>query len=255
MHKLLEKVYIIFKIMFNLFNMSSIVKLKLLNLLQQIQVIIPASLSVTMITSFFMSLVFSLQIVKEFLYLNASDVVGSVLTIVFLRELSPVLTSIILIGKIGSYFTAELATMKITEQIDVLYILGIDPICYLILPRVIAFVLILPLLNCLSLLTSLLSSSFICFTLYNIQPRMFFLSVFTSLSYIDFFKSCLKTIIFGFLISIISCVWGLTSQGGAKGVGQSTTTSVVVSLLSVLCIDFILSYYMFDSLDSVLKSL
>nr|YP_009391175.1 hypothetical protein [Dipterocladia arabiensis]ARW59319.1 hypothetical protein [Dipterocladia arabiensis] len=255
MRKFLEKIYIILKIMFNLFSISNICKLNSLNLLRQMQTIIPACLPATMITSCFMSLVFSLQIVKEFLYLNASDLVGSVLTIIFLRELSPVLTSIILIGKIGSYFTAELATMKITEQIDVLYILNINPISYLVIPRILAFIIILPLLNCLSLLTSLSSSSFICFILYNIHPKMFFLSVLTSLSYQDLIKSCLKTIIFALFISTISCVWGLTSQGGAKGVGESITKSVVISLLSVLCLDFILSYYMFNSLDSVLKSL
>nr|YP_009295386.1 hypothetical protein BI108_pgp009 [Dasya binghamiae]AOH77398.1 hypothetical protein [Dasya binghamiae] len=255
MNDLLEKIYIMFKVMFNLLSLSSILNLNFSSLLQQIQIIAPASLSVTLMTAFFMGLVFSLQIVQEFLYLNAINLIGSVLTIAFLRELSPVLTSVILIGKIGSYFTAELATMKITEQIDVLYILGIHPINYLVLPRILAFIFILPILNCLSFITSLLSSCFICFILYNVDPQIFFLSVFSSLSFIDIFKSCLKTVIFGFFIAMISCVYGLTTQGGAKGVGLSITSSVVISLLVIFFIDFILSYYMFNNSDSVLKSL
>ena len=254
MNDLLKKISIIIKIIFNLFSLSNILSLNLLNLFDQIKIITPPSLSVTIIMAFFLGLVFSLQIVKEFLYLNAINLIGSVLTIAFLRELSPVLTSIILIGKIGSYFTSELATMKITEQIDVLYILRIHPINYLILPRVIALIIVMPLLNFVSFVTSLISSSFICSILYNIDPQIFFVSVFSSLSFLDILKSCFKTIIFGFFISIISCVWGLNTQGGAKGVGLSTTSSVVMSLLSIFVIDFILSYYMFDNLDSVLSS-
>jgi len=224
-------------------------------LLYQINVIFSASLSVTLIVAFFIGLVFSLQIVKEFLYLNAITLIGSVLSISFLRELSPVLTSVILIAKIGSYFTAELATMRITEQIDALYILGIDPINYLIKPRILAFILILPLLNILSFITSLISSCFICYILYNLDPRVFFISVFSILSWLDIIKSFIKIFFFAFFISLISCVLGLTSEGGAKGIGKSTTNSVVISLVVVFILDFILSYYMFDNVESTLKIL
>nr|QCI04564.1 hypothetical protein [Apoglossum ruscifolium] len=255
MHEYFQKIIILFKIIFRIFSIFSFININISIVLSQIQLLAPASLSITIITAFFIGLVFSLQIVKEFLYLNAISLVGSVLTISFLRELSPVLTSVILTGKVGSYFTAELATMKITEQIDVLYILGINPINYLVLPRIISFVCILPILNCISFITSLLSSSFFCFILYSIDPKLFFLSVFTSLSYIDIFKSCLKTIVFAFFISIISCVWGLTTTGGAKGVGISTTSSVVTCLLFIFILDFILSYLLFDNFDSVLQNL
>nr|QCI07952.1 hypothetical protein [Plumaria plumosa] len=217
------------------------------------QVIGPDSLSIILITAFFIGLVFSLQIVKEFLYLNAINLVGSVLAISFLRELSPVLTSVILVGRIGSYFTSELATMQVTEQIDILYLLNIDPINYLIVPRILALTLMLPILNIFSFITSIISSSFICFTVYNIDPHIFFFSVFSALSSLDIYKSSLKTIIFGFFISLISCVWGFTSKGGAKGVGSSTTSSVVTSLLLIFILDFILSYFMFSNTDSSLK--
>nr|QCI06983.1 hypothetical protein [Haraldiophyllum bonnemaisonii] len=252
------------KKIFKLFNLAKyfIYKLNIINVqfyiynvFYQIQIVGPGSLSIIIISSFFIGLVFSLQIIKEFLYLNAVNLIGSVLCISLLRELSPVFTSIILIGKIGSYFTAELATMKVTEQIDILYILKINPINYLILPRIIAVICMLPILNLFSFITSLFSSAFICFTLYGIDPKIFFNSVFCTLSITDILKSCYKTVIFGFFISLISCIFGLRTKGGSKGVGLSTTSSVVTSLLVLFILDFILSYYMFDKLDSSLKIL
>nr|QCI06355.1 hypothetical protein [Dictyurus purpurascens] len=236
-------------------DVSSIKNLNIFILLEQLKMSFFTSLSVTILSAFFIGLVFSLQIVKEFLYLSAVTLVGSVLSIAFLRELSPVLTSIILVGKIGSLFTAELAAMAITEQLDVLYILGINPIHYLILPRIIALLCVLPLLNFISFITSLVSSSFICFILYNIEPRIFFISVFSALSWLDFLKSFCKIFIFAFFISLISCTLGFTANGGSKGVGIATTYSVVISLLSIFILDFILSYLMFTNLDSSLKTL
>lgn len=219
------------------------------NLLEQITIVGPNSIFITITTSFFISLVLSLQIVKEFLYLNAINLVGSVLIFSFIRELSPVLTSIVVIGKIGSFFTAEIATMVVTEQIDSLFILGISPIYYLIVPRVLAVTLLLPVLNLFSVCTSFISSAFICFVFYLISPQLFFLSISYRLLVIDLFKSTIKAIVFGFFISLVSCAWGLTTKGGAKGVGISTTSSVIVCLLLIFVLNCILSYLMFN--DSV----
>nr|YP_010197726.1 hypothetical protein LK367_pgp173 [Gracilaria isabellana]UAD86142.1 hypothetical protein [Gracilaria isabellana] len=226
-----------------------------INILEQMKIVGPDSLSIVIITAFFIGMVFTIQIVKEFLYINAISLVGSILTISFIRELSPVLTSVIIVGRIGSYFTSELATMSITEQLNALYILEANPLSYLVFPRVIACLLMLPCLNIISFITSLFSSSFVCFTIYNIHPQIFFLSSLSSLVIQDIFKSLFKTLIFGFLISLISCFWGLTANGGAKGVGQSTTLSVVTSLLSIFIFDFLLSYIMFNKIGSSVKAL
>nr|YP_009393033.1 hypothetical protein [Bostrychia moritziana]ARW61595.1 hypothetical protein [Bostrychia moritziana] len=256
MLKLFKRFLFFIKVSFYLFDYSSVfINLEFLSLLEQIKIVGPSSLFIVIVTSFFISLVFSIQVVKEFLYLNFVDLVGSILALTFIRELSPVLTSIILIGKVGSYFTSELATMVVTEQVDALYLLGISPVNYLIMPRVISVLFLLPFLNFFSILTSLISSSFICFILYNIHPHSFLMSAYSSFSYLDLFKSCLKTVVFGWFISIISCVWGLTTTGGSKGVGKSTTASVVVSLLLVFILDFILSFFMFDSSESLLQVL
>jgi len=145
--------------------------------------------------------------------------------------------------------------MKVTEQIDALYLLKTDPLLYLVIPRVIACVTMLPILNLIFLFTSLASSIFACFIFYNIHPWIFLKSAFMALSYLDFLKSLLKTIVFGFVLSNISCSWGLTTIGGSKSVGQSTTSSVVTSLLMIFVMDFILSYIMFNQVDSAIKSL
>nr|YP_009488610.1 putative ABC transporter permease protein Ycf63 [Grateloupia filicina]AWD77315.1 putative ABC transporter permease protein Ycf63 [Grateloupia filicina] len=246
---------IIFQYFMSLFIHYRISKIELLNTLDQIQLVGPGSLSISLMTACFVGFVFTLQVAKEFLYFDAVSLIGAVLTIAFVRELSPVLTSVIIIGRIGSCFTAELATMKVTEQIDALYLLHTDPLIYLVLPRILACMIMLPILNIFSFATSLAGSAFICFVLYGIDPVLFFLSSFSSLSFLDIIKSLLKTIIFGFAISIISCFWGLTAKGGAKGVGQSTTSSVVTCLLTVFILDFVLSYLMFSNLESSIKTL
>lgn len=225
------------------------------NTLELMSIVGPGSLTICLITAFFIGMVFTLQVAKEFLYLDAISLIGPVLTIAFIRELSPVLTSIIIIGRIGSAFTAELATMRVTEQIDALYLLKTNPLFYLVFPRVLACMLMTPLLNFLSFATSLASSSLICFTAYNISPSLFFTSSFASLSLVDVLKSLFKALVFGLIISIISCSWGLNANGGAKGVGKSTTSSVVVCLLTLFILDFILSYFMFSKLESAIKVL
>nr|QCI05444.1 hypothetical protein [Crouania attenuata] len=241
------------KIFFAFINFYQIKNIPWNILAIQIALIGPNSLSIILITSFFMGMVLSLQIVKELLYLNAVYLIGSVLTISFLRELSPVLTLVIFIGRVGSCFTSELATMKVTEQIDALYLLGTNPISYLVLPRIISCIVILPVLNLFAFTTSLFGSAFICLFLYNIDPSVFFLSSLSSLYLIDILKSSIKTIIFGFCIAIISCAWGLSTNGGSQEVGLCTTSSVVVSLLSVFMLDFILSYFMFNQFDPTLN--
>nr|WCH56260.1 hypothetical protein [Hypnea sp.] len=261
------RMYVIFQVGFYLYkyfiNIYRLICNKIINykisdleyqiIIETMFIVGPGSLSISLITAFFVSIVFTLQVAKEFIYLNATSLIGAVINISFLRELSPVLTSVIVIGRIGSCFTAELATMKVTQQIDALYVLNTDPFFYLIFPRILSCILMLPVLNFLSFVTSLASSAFICFTLYSINPAVFLDSAFSSLLFLDILKSSLKAVVFGLIVSIVSCSCGLLAKGGAKGVGQSTTKSVVLSLLIIFISNFILSYSMFNNLDSALK--
>jgi phospholipid/cholesterol/gamma-HCH transport system permease protein len=220
------------------------------NTLEQMSVVGPDSLMIALITASFVGMVFTIQVAREFIYFGATTAVGGVLAISLTRELSPVLTAIVLAGRVGSAFAAEIGTMRVTEQIDALYILKTDPIDYLVMPRVIACCLTLPVLTVLSLITGMAGGILIADSLYNIPMSVFLDSVQNFLKTWDLFSSVIKSVVFGALIAIIGCSWGLTTTGGAKGVGQSTTTAVVTSLLAIFIANFFLSWVMFQGTGS-----
>ncbi len=221
------------------------------HLLKQMYIMGIGSVVIVLLTSCFIGMIFTFQVARELTYLNAIDLVGSILTVTFLRELSPVLTAIIVTGRIGSAYTAEIASMQVTNQIDVLYVLYIDPIDYLIKPRILACILMLPLLNLISLATSIASSIFIATILYDIAPVIFITSAHESIYLSEIFYSFIKTIVFGLIIGLISCTWGLTASSGSMSVGKSTTSSVVTILITILIVDFFLSLLMFNNSASL----
>nr|WDB00663.1 MlaE family lipid ABC transporter permease subunit [Cavernulicola chilensis] len=223
------------------------------NLIVQLNLVGLRSLGICLITACFVGMVFTLQVAKEFIYFEATNALGGVLSLALSRELSPVLTSVIIAGRIGSAFTAEIATMKVTEQIDALYILKTNPIDYLVVPRTLACAFMLPILTLLSLLTGIASSILVSAIFYNISPNTFIRSSQHALTIWDIFSGLLKSSIFGILVSTISCNWGLTTKGGAKNVGESTTIAVVTSLLLIFIIDFFLSYLMYNNLGSAMS--
>ena len=239
---------------FSLMN-TRLVCLNHVNLIYLIISIGIRSLGISVVTAGFIGMVFTLQIAKEFLYLNASNFIGAILSLAFIRELSPVFIGIIASSKIGSSFTAELATMKSTEQIDALYLLKTDPFVYLVLPRMLALSLVLPLLNILFMFTSLSSGLAVSFILYDIHPWIFLNSSIAALSFLDFIKSSFKSIFFALVLSVNSCAWGLTANGGSKTVGRFTTLSSAMSLLLIFIFDFILTWMLFGQDDSALRFL
>ncbi|MBD2041965.1 MlaE family lipid ABC transporter permease subunit [Microcoleus sp. FACHB-672] len=226
------------------------------NTLDQMAAVGPESLLIALITAGFVGMVFTIQVAREFINFGAANAVGGVLAISLARELGPVLTAVILAGRVGSAFAAEIGTMKVTEQIDALYILKTDPIDYLVLPRVIACCIMLPVLTILCLITGMAGGMLIATNMYGISQNMFLSSARNFLDIWDICSAALKGIFFGSLIAVIGCSWGLTTTGGAKGVGQSTTTAVVTSLLAIFVFNFFLSYVMFRGTGSaVMKGL
>jgi phospholipid/cholesterol/gamma-HCH transport system permease protein len=213
------------------------------NTLEQMSIVGPESLTIALITAAFVGMVFTIQVAREFIFFGAGSFVGGVLSLALTRELAPVLTAVVVAGRVGSAFAAEIGTMRVTEQIDAL---KTDPIDYLVIPRVIACSLMLPLLTIISLVTGLLGGLFISDSLYGISYSLFLQSAQNFLETWDLISSMLKSLIFGILIAIIGCSWGLTTTGGAKGVGQSTTTAVVTSLLAIFVANFFLSWLMFQ---------
>ena len=217
------------------------------NTLEQMILVGPDSLGIALLTATFVGMVFTIQVAKEFLFFGAGRVVGGVLALALTRELAPVLTAVVLAGRVGSAFAAEIGTMRVTEQIDALYILKTDPIDYLVLPRVIACCLMLPILTFLSLIVGMLGGLLIANGLFDISTAVFIDSIQEFLKVKDLWNAVIKSVVFGGLVAVIGCSWGMTTTGGAKGVGQSTTTSVVTALLAIFIANFFLSWIMFQS--------
>lgn len=220
------------------------------NTLEQMAVVGPDSLAIALLTAIFVGMVFTIQVAREFINFGAGQAVGGVLAIALTRELAPVLTAVVLAGRVGSAFAAEIGTMRVTEQIDALYVLKTDPIDYLVLPRVLACCLMLPILTVLFLMTGIIGGLAISQSLYGISQFLFLDSVRNFLQFWDLCSAMIKAVVFGALVAVIGCSWGLTTTGGAKGVGQSTTTAVVTALLAIFITNFFLSWLMFQGMGS-----
>lgn len=220
------------------------------NTLEQMAAVGPDSLFIALLTAVFVGAVFTIQVAREFINFGAGNVVGGVLAIALTRELSPVLTAVILAGRVGSAFAAEIGTMRVTEQIDALLMLKTDPIDYLVIPRVIACGLMLPILTLLSLVTGMLGGLIVVTNIYNLSETAFLDSARNFLGIWDICSALIKAGFFGVLIAVIGCSWGMTTTGGAKGVGQSTTTAVVTALLMIFVSNFFLSWLMFQGTGS-----
>ncbi|MGF1482394.1 MAG: MlaE family lipid ABC transporter permease subunit [Cyanophyceae cyanobacterium] len=218
------------------------------NTLEQMAAVGPESLTIALVTAGFVGMVFTIQVAREFLDFGAGTAVGGVLGLALTRELAPVLTAVVLAGRVGSAFAAEIGTMRVTEQIDALYLLKTDPVDYLVTPRVVACCLMLPLLTIFSLITGMTGGLIIANNLYDIPTTVFLNSARNFLQIWDLLSSMIKAGVFGALIAVIGCSWGLTTTGGAKGVGTSTTTAVVTALLAIFITNFFLSWIMFQGL-------
>ncbi|PZO45870.1 MAG: ABC transporter permease [Phormidesmis priestleyi] len=220
------------------------------NTLDQMAAVGPESLLIALVTAVFVAMVFTIQVAREFINFGASTAIGGILALTLARELAPVLTAVVIAGRVGSAFAAEIGTMRVTEQIDALQMLKSDPIDYLVIPRVIACALMLPLLCVLSFMTGMAGGLLVATNLYGISTSVFMNSAQSFLTPWDLVSALIKSVIFGTLIAVIGSSWGLTTTGGAKGVGQSTTTAVVTSLLAIFVANFFLSWVMFQGTGS-----
>ncbi|KAK9804517.1 hypothetical protein WJX73_002936 [Symbiochloris irregularis] len=225
------------------------------NTLEQLKLVGPNSLGVSLLTAGFVGMVFTIQFVREFAKLGLTRSVGGVLGLALVRELTPVVTSIILAGRVGSAFAAELGTMAVSEQTDSLRMLGSDPTDYLISPRVLACMIALPILNVMCFLMGMAASAVLAELVYDVSANVIIDSAVRALTAWDVITSCLKSWVFGTIIAIVSCSWGFTTAGGAKGVGDSTTSAVVISLVLIFVADFFLSFLFFQGQGDALKQL
>ena len=218
------------------------------NLLEQMAIAGPETLIPVLLIAVFAGMIFTIQTARELTKFGAVSVVGGAFSLAFCRELAPVLTASIVAGKVGSAYAAEIGAMQVTEQIDALYMLKTDPVDYLVMPRVIACSLMLPVLTILALIVGIAGGTFIAAIAYDLAPVIFLRSVQEFLGVRDLVNVLLKSSIFGILIAVIGCSWGLTTRGGVKGVGKAATATVVTSWVSIFIFDFFLSLLIFEEL-------
>jgi phospholipid/cholesterol/gamma-HCH transport system permease protein len=199
------------------------------------------SLSIGSLVAVFAGLVISLQFAFFLARFGLQHTVGKVVVLTLFRELAPVLTALTVGARIGSGITAELGSMKVTEQLDAIRALGADPIKRLVTPRIIACALVLPALTVLADVLGLVAGSVVVATQYEITYDQFYRSVVETADLADFGSGVGKSVVFGFIISVVGCYKGFHVGGGTEGVGRATTETVAISSVAVLLSDFFLT--------------
>ncbi len=159
-----------------------------------------------------------------------------------LREVGPIMIGLMFSGRVGANNTAELGTMKVTEQVDALRALAINPISYLLVPRFVAIVTMMFLLTIIGDLTALLGGALTAKVLLGVEPSLFYSSIDEYLKLADFTNGLYKAFSFGVAIAVVSCHYGITTSGGAVGVGRSVNNSVVASAVSIFVLDFVITW-------------
>jgi phospholipid/cholesterol/gamma-HCH transport system permease protein len=200
------------------------------------------SIPVVLLTTLFTGMVLALQTFNGFARFHAENLVGSVVSLSLTRELAPVLVALMVTGRVGSAMAAELGSMRVTEQIDALTALGTEPVQYLIVPRVVAAVLMMPLLVIVGDVVGMYGGYLVAVQLLGANPVSYVDNSFQFLHVKeDVVSGLIKAASFGLIFSMIACVRGYYTSGGAEGVGRSTTRAVVSGSLSVLVTDFFLT--------------
>jgi phospholipid/cholesterol/gamma-HCH transport system permease protein len=202
------------------------------------------SVPVILLAGLAIGMIFALQSVVLLQPFQAEIGTGAAVAVALAQELAPIITTLMLIAKNGSAMAAELGTMRVTEQIDALESMSIDPIHYLVVPRVVASILVFPVLTMLANLVGALGSFFISTTLYGIDSASYTDYMFNVLKTKDIAIGLIKSVVMGFMVSTISCFHGLHVSQGAKGVGEGATKAVVTSSVAILVADYILTTVM-----------
>lgn len=203
------------------------------------------SIPVVLLTALFTGMVMALQIYTVLVRFGAEGYVGSIVGLAMVRELAAVLGALMIAGRCGAAMGAEIGTMRVTEQIDALEVLATDPIHYLVVPRVWATTLMLPMLIVLADAVGILGGYLVAVVIMGSNPVTYLETTFQFMDLGDVTSGLVKAAVFGMLISTIGCAKGYYTTGGAEGVGRSTTKAVVTASIAVLIANFFLTKLMF----------
>jgi phospholipid/cholesterol/gamma-HCH transport system permease protein len=211
------------------------------DLFMQMDIIGVGSLPIVVLTGFFTGAVMAMQMARALEQYGAISQTGTVVSISIVRELGPVLTAITVAGRNASGMASELGSMKVTEQIDAMRALGTDPVKKLVVPRVVATAVVLPLLTIISDFVGMFGGFIISYTVLNLPATLYWTTSWQALEYSDIFQGLLKPFVFAFAVSLVGCYFGLRTTGGTQGVGRATTQSVVVSLIVIFILTFFIT--------------
>jgi phospholipid/cholesterol/gamma-HCH transport system permease protein len=204
------------------------------------------SLPIVSVVALFIGFIFALQFGYFMQRIGSEMYIASLVALAIVRELGPVITALIVAGRVGAANTAELGSMQVTEQIDALETLATNPVKYLVVPRFVALGMMLPLLTLFADIVGIMGSYLICVLKMGITSSMYMNMTFSALLFKDLFTGLFKAWIFGMVIALVSCYEGFNVEGGAVGVGRATTRSVVISFLMILAADcFITALFYF----------
>ena len=203
------------------------------------------SLNIVILTGLFTGMVLALQTALSLDTFGAKNYVGRVVSISMVRELGPVLTALMVSGRVGSGIAAELGSMVVTDQINAMRAMGSDPLRKLVVPRLVAALVMLPMLTILSDTLGLAGGYLISIVILKISGGLYFQTATDAISIEDIVGGMIKPVVFGFIIAMTGCYMGLNTSGGTQGVGRSTTQSVVVCSVLVLFSDFLLTRIFF----------
>lgn len=210
----------------------------------------PGSFFISALVAFFVGMIIALQMAYQMVKLSAEIYIPNVVAVSLTRELAPVLTALIVAGRIGAGITAEIGSMTVTEQVDALKAFAVNPVKYLVVPRFFALIVMLPILTIFADLIGICGGYIICVYKLSISSPMYINMVLDSLTFKDIGTGLIKTIFFGMVIALVGCHQGLSVKGGADGVGKSTTVSVVRSFIMIIvtdCMFTTLFYFVFNS--------
>lgn len=214
-------------------------------LLKQMEFVGVKSTPVVVLTGVSIGMVLALQTDHGLKPVGAEAYIGTVVTLGMFRELGPVLTSLMVTARAGSSMAAELASMRVTEQIDALYVLGVEPVKYLVVPRIWASVIMVPLLTGVADFFGILGGYLVSVHLLSVNPILFTRNAIFYSEIADLGNGLIKATTFGLILSLVSCFTGFYAKGGAEGVGKATTTAVVASSILIIVADYFLTAIMF----------
>lgn len=208
---------------------------------RQMELVGVNSVAVILITGGFTGAVLALQTFTAFKRFNAETMIGGVIAVTLLREMGPVLSGLIVAGRAGSAMSAEIGSMKVTEQIDALHALATDPVNYLVVPRFIASTLMLPLLSTVFAGIGMVGGYIISVNVLGANPVTYMRQMWWFIEGDDIYTGLIKSCVFGMIIAVVGCFQGFATRGGAEGVGRSTTKSVVLASTFILIFNYIIT--------------